>query len=149
MSILEKEATKSSTAKVWVQNIIIPVLIMMIYVRAEREAEWSLHLWAMRQMIPYFFAGGHVNYAMYGMYYQPSMERLPEHVLKRFLNWEHVMRHNLGVWNGIWSDMFIETTFMRWGKGPGGLVRVTLKPSTVKRWALSLHTTSPVESDID
>ena len=34
MSILEKEATKSRTAKVWVENVIIPVLIMMIYVRA-------------------------------------------------------------------------------------------------------------------
>ena len=37
VSILEKEATKSRTAKVWVENLIEPVLIMMIYVRAERE----------------------------------------------------------------------------------------------------------------
>ena len=59
------------------------------------------------------------------------------------------MRNNSGVWNGIWSDMFIETNFMRYGKSPGGLVGVTLKPSTVKRWALSLHTTSRVECDID
>ena len=36
VSILEKEAT-NSTAKVWVENLIKPVLIMMIYVRAERE----------------------------------------------------------------------------------------------------------------
>ena len=40
VSISEKEATKSRTAKVWVENIVIHVLIMMIYVRAEREAEW-------------------------------------------------------------------------------------------------------------
>ena len=122
---------------------------MIIYVRVEREAEWSLRLWAMQQMIPYFFAAGHVNYARYGLYYLRSMERLPENVLKRFLNGEHVMRHNPGVWNGIWSDMFIETTFMRYGEGPVGLVGVTLKPSTIKRWTLSLHTNSRVESDID
>ena len=67
VSLLEKEATKSRTAKVWVENPVIPVLIMMIYVRAEREAEWSLHLWSMQQMIPYFFAAGHVNYARTGM----------------------------------------------------------------------------------
>ncbi len=114
---------------------------MIIYVRVEWEAEWSLHIWAMQQMIPYFFAAGHGNYARYGLYYLRSMERL--------LNGEHVMRHNPGVWNGIWSDMFIETTFMRYGKGPGGLVGETLKPSTIKRWALSLYTTSRVESDID
>ena len=146
VSILEKEATKSRTAKVWVENLIIHVLIMMIYVRAEREAELSLHLWAMQQMIPHFFAAGHVNYGRYGLYYIRSMERLPENVLKRFLNGEHVMRHNHGVWNGIWSDMFIETTSMRYGKGPRDLVGVTLKRSTVKRWALSLYTTSRVET---
>ena len=132
MSILEKEATKNRTGKVWVENLIIPVLIMMIYIRAERDAELSLHLWAMQQMIPYFFATGHVNYARYGLYYLRSMERLPENVVKLFLNGEHVMRHNPGVWNGIWSDMFIETTFMRYGKGTGGLVGVTLERSTVK-----------------
>ena len=121
----------------------------MVYVRAEREAKWSLHLWEMQQMIPYFFAAGHVNYASYGLYYMRSMERLHDNFLKRFLNEEHVRRHNPGVWNGIWSNMFIETNFMCYGKGPGGLVGVTVKPSTVKRLALSLHTTSRVESDID
>ena len=30
---------------------------------------------------------------------------------------EHVMRHRGGVWYGIWSDMMVETTFMRYGKG--------------------------------
>ena len=38
---------------------------------------------------------------------------------------------------------------MRYGKGPGGLVAVTLNPSTVKRWAMSLHITSRIESDIE
>ena len=149
MSTLEKEATKNRTANVWVENLIKHVLIIFIYVRAERDAEWPLHFWTMQQMIPYFFAGGHVNYARFGLYYLRSMERLPENVLKRFLNGEHVMRHNPGVWNGILSDIVIEITFMRYGKGPGGLVGVTLKPSTVKRRALSLHNTSRVESYID
>ena len=101
----------------------------------------------MEQMIPYFFAAGHVNYARYGLYYLRSMHRLPDEVLKKFLKGDHVMRHNLGLWNGLWSDMFIETTFMRYGKGPGGIVGVT--PSTVKRWALSLHITSRIESDLE
>ena len=26
---------------------------------------------------------------------------------------EHVMRHKPGVWHVIWSDMYIETTFMQ------------------------------------
>ena len=45
MSTLENEATKSRTTKLWLENLIKPVLLMMIYLRAEREADWPLHLW--------------------------------------------------------------------------------------------------------
>ena len=49
--------------------------------------------------------------------------------------------YNPSFWN--------KTTLMRYGKGREGLVAGTLKPSTVKRWALSLHITSWIESDIE
>eukprot|EP00914_Ancora_sagittata_P031866 GHVO01064613.1.p1 GENE.GHVO01064613.1~~GHVO01064613.1.p1 ORF type:complete len:165 (-),score=1.77 GHVO01064613.1:228-722(-) len=81
----------------------------------------------------------------YGLYYLRSMERLPREVLKEFLLGQHVMRHRAGIWNGIWSDMFIETTFMRYGHGPGGIIGLTLKPSTLNRWALSLHICSQLK----
>ena len=38
--------------------------------------------------------------------------------------------------------MLIETTFMKYGKDPGGMIGITLKPKTMKIWALSLHTCS-------
>ena len=99
-------------------------------------------------MMPYFFAAGHINYARYGLYYLRSMECLPSEVLARFLKGEHVMRHQTGLWNGMWSDMFIETTFMRYGHGPGGLIGITLKPSALKHWALSLHICSRLIKDL-
>ena len=70
-----------------------------------------------RVFIPYFFAAGHINYARYGLYYLRAMECLPKDVLATFLKGEHVMRHQSGLWNGMWSDMFIESTFMRCGHG--------------------------------
>ena len=60
------------------------------------------------------------------------MEKLPKHILESFLKGEHVMRHQESYWNGKWSDMLIKTTFMKYGKGPGGLVGVTLEPKTMK-----------------
>ena len=114
---LEQRYEKSKTCKLWVENLIKPVFLMMFFVRAEREAEWPLHLFAVKEMIPYFFAAGHHHYARYALYYLRDMEKLPEDVLKCFMKGEHVMRHREGLWNGIWSDMFIETTFMRYGKG--------------------------------
>ena len=60
-------------------------------------------------------------------------------VTLEILNGKHVMHHNPGIWNAIWSDMFIESTFMRYGHESGGLTGLTLKPSAVTIWALSLH----------
>ena len=41
---------------------------MMLYIRAEREGDWPLHLEAVKQMMPYFYASGHVNYARYRLF---------------------------------------------------------------------------------
>ena len=85
MNVLEDLASKSRTAKMWLDVFIKPVLIMMLYIRAEREGDWPLHLQAVKLMMPYFFASRHVNYARYGLYYLRSMEALPANVLEHFM----------------------------------------------------------------
>jgi len=109
----------------WLDCLVKPALIMTLFIRVEREGEWPLHLAALKAMVLYFFAAGHTNYARYDLYYLRQMENLPEDVLSHFGAGEHIMRHQAGLWNGIWSDMFIETTFMRYGHGPGGLAGIT------------------------
>ena len=52
------------------------------------------------------------------------------------------------LWNGLWSDMFIETTFMRYGHGKAGIIGITLKPETLKTWALSLHVCGKLLEDL-
>ena len=42
-----------------------------------------------------------------------------------------------------------ETTYMRYGHAPGEIVGITLKPETLKVWALSLHACSWLECDLD
>ena len=151
MNQLENMATRSRTTRLWLDSLIKPVLNMMMFVRAEREGDWPLHLLSVKAMLPYFFGAGHWNYARYGLYYLRSMEKLLPEVVARFLKGEHVMRHRPGLWNAIWSDMFIETnesTFMRYGHGPGGLIGITLNPGAQKRWALSLHICSRLMKDI-
>ena len=55
---LEDISGNSRTAKVWVNIVIKSVFIMMLYIRAEREGDWPLHLEAVKQMMPYFYASG-------------------------------------------------------------------------------------------
>ena len=45
--------------------------------------------------------------------------------------------------------MLIETTFVRYGKGPGGIVGVTLQPNVVKKWANSFHITTQILKDLE
>ena len=77
-----------------------------------------------------------------------SKESLGKEELSKFMKGEHVMHHVPGLWNGIWSDMFIETTFMRYGHGPRGIIGITLKPETLKILALGLHISRCLEQDI-
>ncbi len=123
-AFLDDISQKSLTSKLWSDCLIKP--LMMLYIRAEREGDWLLHLHAVSVMMPYFFAAGHHNYARYGTYYLQNLRKLPHSILDKFLHGEHTTRHYRGVWNGIWSDMFIETSFMRYGKRPWG----THRPNT-------------------
>ena len=68
-------------------------------------------------MMPYFFVAGQINYARY-LSYLRSMERLPVQVLNQFMERPHVLRHQDGMYNSIWSHMMIEMTFMKFAKGP-------------------------------
>lgn len=145
---LEERAQKSKTCRLWLDCLIKPVLLMMTYVRAEREGDWLLHMYCVKTMMPYFFAAGHQNYARLGLVYLRSIENLPKKVLHCFLKGEHVTRHRKGLWNGIWTDMFIESTFMRYGHGWSGIVGITLKPETLKTWALSRHICSQLMEDL-
>ena len=114
---LDDLSEKSMLAEHWIKNLIDPVFLMMKYLRAEREGEFGLHLYCCQKMIPYFFAAGHWNYARDGIVYLRSMQRMPTELLKQFMKGEHVVRLKEGRFNGIWSDMAIESTYMKVGKG--------------------------------
>ena len=149
LKYLDLKSQQSSTTKLWVDCLIKPVLIMMKFVRAEREGDWPLHLCAVEDMLPYFFASGHVNYARYGLYYLQSMQQLPSMLLEKFMAGEHVMRHQSGLWNAIWSDLFIETMYMLYGHGPAGIVGSTMNESTLAIWALSQSTFAQLMNDLE
>ena len=100
-------------------------------------------------MIPYFFAAEHVNYAKYGLCYLLSMSRLPSTILDPFLKGQHVLHHREGIWNGIWSDMMTETSYMSFGKGPNGINGKTTKPRTLQIWAKGQHSCSGVLQFLD
>ena len=54
-SSLSDNRSSSKTSHLWIDCVIKAVSIMMMYICAEREADWCLHLTAAKEMSPYFF----------------------------------------------------------------------------------------------
>lgn len=96
---------------------------MIAYARAVSDTDWPLN----EEGIVYVIAAEHSNFARALLIYLKTIKRLQSDIIAHFRNGKHVMRHMEGHWNGIWSDIFIESTFMRYGHGPAGIVGVTLK----------------------
>ena len=46
----------------WVDVVIKAVFLSLMYIRAEREGDWHLHLEAVEAMLPLFYDADHINY---------------------------------------------------------------------------------------
>ena len=110
-------------------------MLIVMYVRSDREDDFSLHLYTCYKMMPYYFVTGHVKYAWYSLCYLRTIQKLLRIVLEQFLKGKHVVRHRDGHWNGIWTDMMIRSTNMRHGRGPGGIIGTATKPISVQIWS--------------
>ena len=62
---------------------------------------------------------------------------------------EHVAHLKRNFWNGIWSDKSIETTYMKIGKGPAGLIGQTANSRSLTIWASSHHLESEILTELE
>ena len=122
--VLDARASHSRTTKLWSDNLVKTVIIMMIFSRAGHEDDWALHLYAEEAMLLYFCAAGCHNYARYAAHYVHQMKGLNPEMMKKLQHGAFVWNIP-GIYNATWTDMDIETTYMRLGHGPAGAVGVT------------------------
>ena len=110
MSYLQGLASKSRPAKLRLDGRVWLIFIILTFIKPSCEADWSLHIYKVNLMLPYF-----------ATVFLIKLTKLPSELLRKFLTKEHAMRHFNEIWNSIWSDMMIETTVMRYGQGPAGM----------------------------
>lgn len=72
-----KEETSSKRFKFW-DKYIEMVLLLLKFIRAEREGDWELRLKATTEMIPHFFALDQLNYSRWLAVYIMDMRHLHE-----------------------------------------------------------------------
>ena len=146
--VLDELSAESRTTKLWVNNVIKPTFLMMRFCRASHEGDWPLHISTAEAMLPYMFAANKHNYSRYGLYFVRSMTWLDPEILDKFCEGQQSLHHNAGLYNGQWSDMFIETNWMRKGHGPGGVIGMTENPQTMATWVYSMNATMTLTGDL-
>ena len=125
-------ARNTPTGLLWVDCFVIPTFLAHLFVRAEREVDWLLHMYCLRRMLPYFFASSHWNYTRYIQWYIQDMDaNLPPAIKEQYLTDGHTCRHATGVWNAVSEDQFGEEIYIRYGKSKGGLVGISLSADQV------------------
>jgi len=81
-------------------------------------------------MLPYFFAAGHHHYARWITWHLREMQHLPSVAKDDLLGGSHVCRHTDGE-PAVSADMFGEQTYIRQGKGAGGMKGISTNPEQV------------------
>ena len=113
-----KQTMTTRTAMLWLQYM-DTVSILQRFIKAERMANWKLHLQTVQDMLPYFAASGHSLYAKYAYVYLRIMLRLPEthpDAHRKFM-----VRRSDMFWAGLFTGLIIEQVLMRSIKTHGGL----------------------------
>ena len=120
-----KQTMTTRTAMLWLQYLDM-VSILQRLIKAERMANWKLHLQTVQDMLPYFAASGHSLYARSAHVYLQIMLRLPEThpgAHRKFMEGYHVVRPSDMFWAGLSPDLIIEQVLMRSVKTYDGLTR--------------------------
>jgi len=115
---------RSRTAALWIQYLEM-VDMLRSFIKAERTANWELHLKALTRMLPYLAASGHNLYVKCTRLYLQSMTDLHTkhlNVYRNFASGLHVARI-VRFWAGLPIDLVIEQVLMRSLKTSGGLTR--------------------------
>jgi hypothetical protein len=115
-NLLESLKENGPTAAFWVQYFNM-VTLMKKFIDSERRGDWDGHLVCVQQMIPFFHASGHFQYAKCAHLYVQDMIQLEYNhpqAYKEFAEKAYFTINRTGTpWSGVWSDMVIEQTLMR------------------------------------
>jgi hypothetical protein len=125
----------------WMSYIDMVEGILLNLLRASREGNWSLHLLAIRSMIPWCFAYDKVNYARYLPVYYGQMSQLKEdnpEVHDNLMKGQFsAQMSEVNSFGRIPIDQATEVTINKDTQTQGGTSRFSLKPGAVKRYYIT------------
>ena len=134
--------------RLWVDCLIKPTLLALQLLRAQRDGDFLLQQVSLEEMMPYFFAAGHMNYARYITWYLRNVENLPTTAKNDLMEGAHACRHSDGG-TAVPADQFGEQTYIRRGKGAGGLRGISTNAEQVAVWVGSFSVCAHLDLAIE
>ena len=107
------------------QSYLDTVDLLLCFVRATREGDWKLHLTCIQNMIPWFHAYDHYNYARYASLYWCQMKHLLEshpEAHTKMLQGEFAVRRSCRGFTRTAVDQTLEQTLNKETKSKGGII---------------------------
>ena len=150
---LDRVKENGPTAALWVQYVNM-VSLMKKFIVAERCGDWNGHLLCAQQMIPFFHASGHFQYAKCAhLYVQDMLDLTTNHpdVLEQFVEKGYFAINRSGSPGaGCWSDLVIEQTLMRSLKSSGGRTRGRgISDSVLAKWVCGSSAAAAICSSVE
>ncbi len=140
-TFISEAANKSHLFAFW--NLYIDMVQGLLqFIRAEREANWQLHLSATAELTPYFYCMDRTNYSRWLPIYLADMHLLQSahpDVYEEFMKGNHPVSRSQQSFSQIWTDMALEQSVNLDSKTHGGIIGITKKPGTLERWFLTSH----------
>ena len=139
------------TASVW-SSFLQMVQILFDFARSIKLGNWTLHLQATENMLPWMFAYDRPNYARLLTYYTAIMQKLPEthpQIHQQFEAGHFSVRRKCGRFNKIPPDQVIEQTINKEQKCARGIIGFSTTEGTVQRWSLTSHVAAKCQSRLE
>jgi len=111
----------------------------LIYVRSLREADFAMYLDALTELVPWFYALDHTNYARWIPVHLRDMAELPKKhpdIYREFSAGHFTVQKTKRVFSAIPIDQAHEQN-NACVQGDGGAVGLTDNPSALRRWTVA------------
>lgn len=111
-------------------------LCLLIFVRSQRQSSFSMYLDALTELVPWFFALDHTNYARWIPVHLRDMSELSARdpdIAREFNAGNFTIQKTNRVFSAIPIDQAHEQN-NAWIKSAGGAIGLTDNPSALRRW---------------
>ena len=110
--------------------------LILIFIKAQREKNFTLYVEVLEELVPLFFALNHPNYARWLPVHIRDMKSLPAPIRDEFKLSHWVLSKTSNKFSAIPFDQTHEQE-NKTVKGVGGAVGLTENPAAFRRWMLS------------